>query len=86
MPHTFRRRYITFMLAAGFDVPYVRAQVGHRDPAVTLGMYAHVIERPDRDRLEAEMRDLIGAAAPEGSVAPRPAIALEKAPKGPKAA
>jgi integrase len=22
MPHTFRRTYITFMLAAGFDLPY----------------------------------------------------------------
>jgi integrase len=59
-PHTFRRTYITFMLAAGFDVPYVQAQVGHRDPGVTLAVYASVIRRPDRDRLRAEMRELLG--------------------------
>jgi integrase len=28
-PHTLRRSYISFMLAAGYDVPYVQAQVGH---------------------------------------------------------
>jgi site-specific recombinase XerD len=59
-PHTFRRTYITFMLAAGFDMPYVQAQVGHRDPAVTLSVYAQVIRHPDRDRLRAEMRELLG--------------------------
>ena len=46
------------MLAAGFDVPYVRAQVGHTDPTMTLAIYAHVIERPDRDRLRSDMREL----------------------------
>jgi integrase len=88
-PHTFRRTYITFMLAAGFDVPYVRAQVGHRDPAVTLAVYAQVIERPDRDRLRAEMRQLLGdgaAEVSEASRAPEPVRASsEKARKGPKA-
>jgi Phage integrase family len=59
-PHTFRRTYITFMLAAGFDVPYVQAQAGHRDPAVTLAVYTQVIRRPDRDRLRADMRGLLG--------------------------
>jgi integrase len=58
-PHTFRRTYITFMLAAGFDLAYVQAQVGHRDPAVTLGIYAQVIRRADRDELRAEMRALL---------------------------
>ena len=59
------------MLAAGFDVPYVRAQVGHRDPAATLGVYAQVIERPDRDRLRAEMRELLGDGTTEASEALR---------------
>ena len=75
------------MLAAGFDVPYVRAQVGHRDPAVTLGVYAQVIERPDRDRLRAEMRELLGDGAAEAGEASRGPEAVrqpaEKAPKGP---
>lgn len=58
-PHTFRRTYITYMLAAGYDLPYVQDQVGHRDPKTTLGIYAQLIRRPDRDQLRAEMRALL---------------------------
>jgi integrase len=64
-PHTFRRTYITFMLAAGFDVPYVQDQVGHLDPTTTLAVYAQVIRRPDRDALRAEMRALLGDDRPQ---------------------
>jgi integrase len=59
-PHTLRRTYISFMLAAGFDLPYVQDQVGHQDPSTTLKIYAQVIRRPDRDRLRAEMQELLG--------------------------
>lgn len=59
-PHTLRRSYITFMLAAGFDLPYVQDQVGHLDPKTTLAIYAQVIRRPDRDQLRAEARALFG--------------------------
>jgi integrase len=60
-PHTFRRTYISFMLAAGFDLPSVHDQVGHLHPTTTLAIYAKVIRRPDRDRLRAEIRELLGA-------------------------
>jgi integrase len=59
-PHTFRRTYITFTVAAGFDLPYIQAQVGHVDPSTTLGIYAQVIARSDRDQLRAEIRELLG--------------------------
>lgn len=62
-PHTFRRTYITFMIAAGYDLPYVQAQVGHSHPSVTLSVYAQVIRRPDRDQLRAEIRALLGVAS-----------------------
>jgi integrase len=62
-PHTFRRTYITFMLAAGFDLPYVQDQVGHTDPITTIGIYARVIRRADRD-LRAELRELFGEHEP----------------------
>ena len=39
------------MVAAGYDLPYIQAQVGHRDPSTTLAIYARVIARPDRDQL-----------------------------------
>lgn len=59
-PHTLRRTYITFMLAAGFDVPYVQDQVGHADPTTTLAIYARVIRRADRDALRSELSALLG--------------------------
>jgi integrase len=59
-PHTFRRTYITFMIAAGFDPPYIQAQVGHLDATTTLAIYAQVIARPDRDQLRDGMRALLG--------------------------
>ena len=65
-PHTFRRTYITYMIAAGYDLPYVQAQVGHADPAVTLAIYAQVMRRADRDELKAEIRGLLG----EGQATP----------------
>jgi integrase len=62
-PHTFRRTYITYMIAAGYDLPYVQAQVGHDDPNVTLSMYAQVMRRADRDELKAEIRELLGVSS-----------------------
>jgi integrase len=63
-PHTFRRSYISFMVAAGYDIPYIQAQVGHRDPSTTLSIYAQVLARPDRDELRAEIRQLLGVDPP----------------------
>jgi integrase len=62
-PHTLRRTYISLMLAAGADVPYVQAQVGHTDPKLTLEIYAMVLKRRDRtsfaDAFDSLMRDAI---------------------------
>jgi hypothetical protein len=66
-PHTFRRTYITFLIAGGYDLPYVQAQVGHSNPTITLGIYAQVIRRPDRDELRAEIRDLLGTSNQPGN-------------------
>jgi integrase len=41
--HSLRRTFISLLLAAGADVPYVMAQAGHTDPKMTLGLYAQVI-------------------------------------------
>jgi integrase len=59
-PHTFRRTYISFMVAAGYDLPYIQAQVGHEDPTTTLAIYAQILRRADRDQLRAEIRELLG--------------------------
>jgi integrase len=62
-PHTFRRTYITYMIAAGYDLPYVQAQVSHDHPNITLAIYAQVMRRADREQLKAEIRGLLGVAS-----------------------
>ncbi|MGH2926220.1 MAG: tyrosine-type recombinase/integrase [Solirubrobacterales bacterium] len=54
-PHSLRRTFISLLLAAGEDPPYVMRQVGHSDPKVTLGIYAQVMLRKggERERLRA---------------------------------
>jgi integrase len=80
-PHTFRRTYITYMIAAGYDLPYVQAQVGHDDPSVTLSIYARVMRRADREGLRAEIRELLGARSEaEASDQNQRAIGLGDAP------
>jgi integrase len=71
-PHTFRRTYISYMVAAGYDIPYIQAQVGHRDPSTTLAIYARVIARPDRDEVRDEIRHLFGVNA-QAEAEPSPA-------------
>jgi hypothetical protein len=84
------------MVAAGYDLPYIQAQVGHVDPTTTLAVYAQIMRRSEGDQLRTEIRQLLGvepetsetpaavataAAPPRLSLStPRPRI---KAPKGP---
>jgi site-specific recombinase XerC len=49
--HTLRRTYISMMFAAGTEIPYVMAQVGHADSKVTLEIYAQVLKRRDREQI-----------------------------------
>ena len=83
-PHTLRRTYITFLVAAGYDLPYVQAQVGHRQPTTTLAIYAQLMARQDRDALRAEIRQLLGAAEPRHEITPATTSlrTIEKAGKG----
>lgn len=45
-PDPFRRTYITFVVAAGYDIPYVQAEVGHEHRTTTLAIYAQVMRCP----------------------------------------
>lgn len=78
-PHTFRRTYITYMIAAGYDLPYVQAQVGHDDPSVTLSIYAQVMRSADREELRAEIRALLGVRSEPRAIEqdPRPIGRIE---------
>jgi integrase len=55
-PHGLRRTYASLRHAAGDDVAYTSAQLGHEDPTFTLKIYVHAAKR--RERLtEAERRE-----------------------------
>jgi integrase len=67
-PHVLRHTYISLALEAGYSVPYVMQQVGHRDPRTTMRIYAKVSARRDRaeqnaafDRLLDDRRDDLAA-------------------------
>jgi integrase len=43
--HGLRHMFVSLNVAAGKPIPWVSQQVGHRNPAVTLGTYHHLFER-----------------------------------------
>jgi integrase len=71
--HTLRRTYISMMFAAGAEIPYVMAQVGHADSKVTLEIYARVLKRRDRDQVGRAFDELLvgrGGLQPPASTDP----------------
>ncbi len=68
-PHGLRHTFASLLFEAGATVPYVMAQLGHADPKVTLGIYAHVLRRKGDTgaRLDALVRAADWAAAGSGS-------------------
>jgi integrase len=43
--HSLRHTRVSALFALGYELPVVMAEVGHADPKVTLGIYAHVMRR-----------------------------------------
>jgi hypothetical protein len=72
------------MLGAGHDIPYVQSQVGHEDPTTTLGIYAQLIRRADREQLRQELRAFIdtplaqAGASALAAASPMPQIPRER--------
>jgi integrase len=63
-PHILRHTYISLALETGYSVPYVMQQVGHRDPRMTMRVYAKVCARRDRT-LQGAAFDRLLAGHPE---------------------
>jgi integrase len=51
--HALRHTYASMMIAQGVDVVQVSKQLGHANPKITLGIYAHLFEG---DKRKKEMR------------------------------
>jgi integrase len=82
-PHTFRRTYAIYMLAAGHDVPYVQHQLGHLDPTITLAIYTQLMRRADREQLRQELRSFIDTPVSEIASTTSAASSLALSAKSP---
>jgi integrase len=56
--HSLRHGFASLLIAEGLNVVFVSRQLGHANPSITLGVYAHLFQRADhadtaRDALDA---------------------------------
>jgi len=69
--HHLRHSAASLMITAGWSVPRVAAELGHKDPAMTLRIYAHLwpseLEQ-GRNQLDAAIARLSGPPADHGMV------------------
>jgi integrase len=59
-PHGLRHLHASLLLEAGLPVPQVAQRLGHATPQVTMSVYAHALNRSDREAAEVLQR-AIGA-------------------------
>jgi hypothetical protein len=72
------------MFAAGAEIPYVMAQVGHADSKVTLEIYARVLKRRDREQVGSAFDELlVGRGGLQPPAATHPALFLRLAGEAP---
>jgi hypothetical protein len=50
-PHQMRHTFASHLLQDGAPITYVRRQLGHKDAAITLRVYAHWLPDGSRDKL-----------------------------------
>ncbi len=65
--HSLRHGFASLLIANGLNVVFVSRQLGHSNPTVTLGTYAHLFERADhanaaRQALEESHAAMAGAS------------------------
>jgi integrase len=65
--HSLRYTFASMLIARRLGVVFVSRQLGHANPSITLGVYAHLYARADhaetaRDAIEASYAAMTGAA------------------------
>ncbi len=55
--HDLRHTYASIMIAQGENVVYVSRQLGHSTPAITLSIYAHLIDEAEHARRATQRLD-----------------------------
>jgi integrase len=58
--HDLRHTHATLLLSDGVPIAAVAARLGHADPSITLGVYAHALPADDARAAEAAERLLYG--------------------------
>jgi integrase len=61
--HSLRHTFASLLIARRLDVVFVSRQLGHANPSITLGVYAHLYARADhaesaRDAIEASYAEM----------------------------
>jgi integrase len=46
--HSLRHTHASTLIAAGIDVLTISRRLGHGSPAITLGVYGHLVKTDDR--------------------------------------
>ena len=59
--HALRHTHVSQLIAAGLDVVTVSRRIGHSNPTVTLGVYAHLFGNTDERAASAVEAALAGA-------------------------
>ena len=45
--HSLRHTHVSMLVHAGIDLTTISKRVGHASPAITLGVYSHLVTRSD---------------------------------------
>lgn len=61
-PHQVRHTFASLLLQQGAPITYVSRQLGHKDPSITLSVYAHWLPDNSMDKLV----DVLDDTAPRG--------------------
>jgi integrase len=60
--HDLRHTFASLLIAGGANITFVSRQLGHTSSQITLGIYAHVLDREEQARRTREMlQDMLGS-------------------------
>lgn len=72
--HDLRHTYASMMIEAGMDVVFLSNQLGHASPAITLGIYSHMIRHEAHAERARRLLEKRGRGVLEGVSAPAAAV------------
>jgi integrase len=59
--HDLRHTFASLLIAGGANITFVSRQLGHTSSQITLGVYAHLLDRDEQARRTREMlQDMLG--------------------------